>query len=350
MGTRKAPFAGDKYARHPITFIVAFIVVLALIGVAAWLVRQFAGNRLGANTQRGRMPRLAVIDAAAVDGRRRLVLVRRDNVEHLLMIGGPTDIVVEPNIVRAAPGRDQLPQRSNAAEPPRLAPMPDTSSWTDEAPRPELLDHPEPQMPEPPPRPRPSFADEVRRPAPALAERRNEPPLAGFPPEPILPPRPERESRPEPVPPRIARSEPPLMPRPPRQSEPVKVPPVRAERAAAPPPPPPVPQAPPVPPPPGCRRALERRARISPRCQRLEDALVVRAADGRPPGCAPIRPRRPAARRRTSAGPPGAARQGPPRKRPALKISETRWPRCSPFEAVFVRLRPSRVEFFSLLF
>ena len=57
------------------------------------------------------MPRLAVIDAAAVDGRRRLVLVRRDNVEHLLMIGGPTDIVVEPNIVRAMPGRDQMPQR-----------------------------------------------------------------------------------------------------------------------------------------------------------------------------------------------------------------------------------------------
>ncbi|BCA05614.1 hypothetical protein H12S4_65180 [Bradyrhizobium diazoefficiens] len=131
----------------PITFIVAFIVVLALIGVAAWLVRRFASSRLGANTQRGRMPRLAVIDAAAVDGRRRLVLVRRDNVEHLLMIGGPTDIVVEPNIVRAAPGRDQLPQRPNAAEPPRLAPMPDAGSWADEVPRPEMLDHPEPQMP-----------------------------------------------------------------------------------------------------------------------------------------------------------------------------------------------------------
>src|SRR6184192_641559 len=195
-----------------LTFLFAFIAVLALIGVAAWLVRRFANNRLGANTQRGRMPRLAVIDAAAVDGRRRLVLVRRDNVEHLLMIGGPTDIVVEPNIVRAAAGRDQLPQRPNAAEPPRLAPMPDTSGWADEAPRPELLDHPEPQMPEPPPRPaRPSFADEVRRPAPALAERRNEPPLAGFTSEPLAP-RPERELRPEPLPPRVARNEPPLMP------------------------------------------------------------------------------------------------------------------------------------------
>jgi hypothetical protein len=34
------------------------------------------------------------------------VLIRRDNVEHLLMIGGPTDVVVEPNIVRATGGRE----------------------------------------------------------------------------------------------------------------------------------------------------------------------------------------------------------------------------------------------------
>ncbi|MBR0777086.1 flagellar biosynthetic protein FliO [Bradyrhizobium diazoefficiens] len=282
----------------PITFIVAFIVVLALIGVAAWLVRRFANSRLGANTQRGRMPRLAVIDAAAVDGRRRLVLVRRDNVEHLLMIGGPTDIVVEPNIVRAAPGRDQLPQRQSPAEPPRLAPMPDTA-WADEAPRPEVLDHPEPQMPEPPPRPsRPSFADEVRRPAPALAERRSDP-LAGFTPEPVAP-RPEREPRPEPMPPRVARTEPPLMPRPPRQSEPVKVPPVRAERAAA-PPPPPVPQAPPVPPPaPAAPSSAEQN--LAEMAQRLEAALRRPAGETVAP---PVAPEPPAA-------PPRAARSEPP--------------------------------------
>lgn len=91
---------------QPLMFFFAFLAVLAMIGAAAWLVRRFAGNRLGAHTKSGRMPRLAVIDAAAVDGRRRLVLVRRDNVEHLLMIGGPSDIVVESNIVRANPARD----------------------------------------------------------------------------------------------------------------------------------------------------------------------------------------------------------------------------------------------------
>src|ERR1700737_3081522 len=142
-----------------LTFFFAFVAVLALIGVAAWLVRRFAGNPLGANTNRGRMPSLAVIDAGAVDGRRRLVLVRRDNIEHLLMIGGPSDIVVEPNIGRGTPGRDQIPPRPavSGAEPqPRLAPFPDTGSWTDgDGPRPdsrsEGFDHAEPQMPEPPP-------------------------------------------------------------------------------------------------------------------------------------------------------------------------------------------------------
>src|SRR5262247_1713446 len=112
-------------------FFIAFLIVLALIGLTAWLVRRFGASRLG-TTARGRQPRLAVIDAATVDGRRRLVLVRRDNIEHLLMIGGPTDIVVESNIVRATASRDQLPQRpSNVEPPPRIAPLPDASIWAE---------------------------------------------------------------------------------------------------------------------------------------------------------------------------------------------------------------------------
>src|SRR5947209_2585010 len=186
---------------QPIVFFFAFVVVLALIGAAAWLVRRFAGNRLGANPNRGRMPRLAVIDAAAVDGRRRLVLVRRDNIEHLLMIGGPTDIVVEANIVRAQAGRDQLPQRGGvgAEPPPRIAPLPD-AGWSDgDGARSEMFEPSEPQMPEPPHRPvRPSFADESRRAGPAASERRIDP-LAGLTPEQLGNPLGSRsEPRPEP--------------------------------------------------------------------------------------------------------------------------------------------------------
>jgi flagellar protein FliO/FliZ len=81
--------------------VLFVIVVLGLFALAFWLLRRFGGRRLGGGATRGRQPRLAVIDQATVDSRRRLVLIRRDKVEHLLIIGGPSDVVVEQNIVRA---------------------------------------------------------------------------------------------------------------------------------------------------------------------------------------------------------------------------------------------------------
>ncbi|RJF76634.1 flagellar biosynthetic protein FliO [Rhodopseudomonas palustris] len=234
---------------QPLMFFFAFLAVLAMIGAAAWLVRRFAGNRLGASTKSGRMPRLAVIDAAAVDGRRRLVLVRRDNIEHLLMIGGPSDIVVESNIVRAAPARDA--GRPGLGVEPRLT----TPDWDADA----GAEAQEPSLPELPPRPtRPSFADEPRRPGPpAMPARRASEfpapdPFAGLAPEPTVRPdaagrsEPRAEIRPEPrAETREPRLEPaprprpdPLMPRPPRPELPKA--PLRAER--------PIPPAPPAPP------------------------------------------------------------------------------------------------------
>ena len=318
-----------------LTFVLAFVVVLALIGLAAWLVRRFAGNRLGANTNRGRMPRLAVIDAAAVDGRRRLVLVRRDNVEHLLMIGGPTDIVVEPNIVRAIPGRDQMPPRAavgGSEPPPRAAPLPD-SSWNDgDGSRGDIFDHPEPQMPEPPPRTaRPSFVDEVRRPPPALSERRSDP-LAGFTPEPLgrqeplggrqeplggrqeplVPreplggrPEPRPELRPEPMPSRVTSRNEPMMPRQ-RPSDALKAPPVRAsERAAVPPPPPPAPSS-----------ADQNLAEMA---QRLEAALRRPAGE---PGDARV-------------GAPPVAPEPPPSRSGSLRGEQTAPPVVAPAKSGF---------------
>jgi flagellar protein FliO/FliZ len=287
-----------------ITFFFAFVAVLALIGGAAWLVRRFANNRLGANTARGRMPRLAVIDAAAVDGRRRLVLVRRDNIEHLLMIGGPSDIVVETNIVRAMPARDQIAQRPGAAEaPPRIAPLPDTA-WEGEPLRTDAFDHVEPVMPEPPPRPpRPSFADEARRrapmPPPPPMERPSDP-LAGFAPEPM-------GGRTEPLPPRLPRGEPmprgegmprsePMMPRPSRSTESPK--PVR-ERAIVPPPSPPPPA-----PPPAVSAADQNLAEMA---QRLEAAL--RRPAGGDNVAPPVQPEAPPARPSRNEAPPSAAPQ-----------------------------------------
>jgi flagellar protein FliO/FliZ len=284
-------------------FIFAFVFVLLLIGGAAWLVRRFAGNRLGSNTNRGRMPRLAVIDAAAVDGRRRLVLVRRDNIEHLLMIGGPTDIVVESNIVRAMPGRDQMPPRPAAGAEPqaRAAAMPDSGGWpAGDAPRSDMFDHVEPPAPEPPPPPRParpSFVDEVRRPVPPPApERRPEraertDPFAGFTAEPLGGrPEPRPELRGEPMPSRVTSRNEPVMPRPPsRPIEAPKPPPVRApERAAAPPPPP-------------AAALSSADQNLAEMAQRLEAALRRPAGDAGEPrvGAPPVAPEPPPGRTAT---------------------------------------------------
>lgn len=43
-------------------------------------------------------PRLGVSEQVMVDSRRKLVLVRRDDVEHLILTGGPVDVVIETGI------------------------------------------------------------------------------------------------------------------------------------------------------------------------------------------------------------------------------------------------------------
>jgi flagellar protein FliO/FliZ len=107
--------------------VLFVIVVLGLPALAFWLWRRFGGGRLGGGATRGRQPRLAVIDQATVDSRRRLVLIRRDNVEHLLIIGGPSDVVVEQNILPAA----TAPREASSAPSPALprAPVGEDSMW-----------------------------------------------------------------------------------------------------------------------------------------------------------------------------------------------------------------------------
>jgi len=67
-------------------------------------------------------PRLGVIEQASVDARRRLVLIRRDGVEHLIMTGGPVDVVIETGI-HASPG-EQAARIPAEASPPVFARQP----------------------------------------------------------------------------------------------------------------------------------------------------------------------------------------------------------------------------------
>lgn len=178
-------------------------VTWLIIGVIAVIVA-YAGFRvvrmLTSGTYiaggRNRRTRLAVLDAAAVDDRRRLVLVRRDDVEHLILIGGPTDVVVEQDIRL---GTRQ--PRAQAAEPARaIAPDPDHAF--------DAYDH----------------GDEALQPNP-------------------IPPAPPRQvpAAPQRQPSRAAE-------RPPVQRAPAASRPVNVEPAPSPAPTPPPPPAPPAPP------------------------------------------------------------------------------------------------------
>jgi len=101
---------------------IATLVLLAAVVVAgAWVYMNYFADRSSKSGffGSGREKRLAVIEQSAIDGRRRLVLIRRDGVEHLIMTGGPVDVVIETGIggseIRAA-------RRDGAdAEPPTLS-------------------------------------------------------------------------------------------------------------------------------------------------------------------------------------------------------------------------------------
>ena len=79
----------DTYWR----FLLALAFVVALIGVCAWLARRLGlAGRLATT---GGKRRLAIVEVLPLDGKRRLVLIKRDEVEHLVLLGHQSDLVIE---------------------------------------------------------------------------------------------------------------------------------------------------------------------------------------------------------------------------------------------------------------
>ena len=152
--------AGPDFATA-VLWTLAALILLIIVLVVVRLIRSMTFGTFVAGG-RNRKTRLAVMDAAAVDSHRRLVLVRRDDVEHLILIGGPSDVVVERDIRLGQPRRAAL-----------------TGDTRIEAPAPQR-----PKQPESTPAP--------RRPAPPTPSSKA--PAAAY------PQRPARETPPQPAP------------------------------------------------------------------------------------------------------------------------------------------------------
>ena len=216
-------------AANIVGFVLIFAIILCGIFVVLSIIRRFSGGTYVANG-RTRQLRLSVMDAAAVDSRRKLVLIRRDDVEHLLLIGGPTDVVVEQNIVmetrahaRVQPSRiepehiERFKQHevlaNEKAERPALSLQTPSADEKDEAIQiSSAIEAPTYRKPEPArEEPAPQVATAVRVPpqAPAVAPNPPQPPVEpksaqpvparpqprpapNYPPQPrtVLPPRP----------------------------------------------------------------------------------------------------------------------------------------------------------------
>lgn len=83
----------DELQFSYLKFVLALVVVLGLIALLT-----FAARRLGfarTTSVRSNRRRLAITEVMAIDARRRLVLLRRDNVEHLVLLGPTQDLLIE---------------------------------------------------------------------------------------------------------------------------------------------------------------------------------------------------------------------------------------------------------------
>lgn len=175
----------------PVLFWLAAAILLGLLFLAMhWLLRRAAFGTFPGSS-RNRKQRLAVVDVAAVDSRRRLLLIRRDDVEHLVMIGGPGDIVIEqgirkkpvdPRILPESPERpsERSAQVAPAVQPamppvagPAMEPAPVAAAKT-----PEISVAPEPPAASPR---RPSLMEPLR-------DTMHEPPMVE---KPVRPPQPQ---------------------------------------------------------------------------------------------------------------------------------------------------------------
>ena len=68
-------------------YLGALLLVLGLVGAAGLAARRFALPGMAANFLKPQAARrLAVVESLTVSPRQRLVLIRRDNVEHLVML------------------------------------------------------------------------------------------------------------------------------------------------------------------------------------------------------------------------------------------------------------------------
>ena len=102
-------------------FLLALLFVLGLIGGLTLLARRFAPRFMGLGLHvapRGTTRRLGVVETLQLDPRRRLILVRLDGREHLLLLGPERETIVESRAASADGAPPLMSSSATAVVPP----------------------------------------------------------------------------------------------------------------------------------------------------------------------------------------------------------------------------------------
>jgi flagellar protein FliO/FliZ len=78
------------------TMILALVFVLALMGLLAFVLKRLGLG--GPVAQMGNKKRLQLVEVLPLTAQHRAVLIKRDNVEHLVVLGPGGDTVVESGL------------------------------------------------------------------------------------------------------------------------------------------------------------------------------------------------------------------------------------------------------------
>ncbi|MDX2073553.1 MAG: flagellar biosynthetic protein FliO [Alphaproteobacteria bacterium] len=78
----------------PIRVLLSFVLVVALIGLSALAMRFVLRRNPGWALHKGG-GRLQIIESKMIDARRRLVLIKRDEQEHLLLLSPQSELLIE---------------------------------------------------------------------------------------------------------------------------------------------------------------------------------------------------------------------------------------------------------------
>lgn len=102
-------------------FLSAFVFVIALMLILGAVARRFSAQGGGFVTQ-AKTRRLNIVEQRIIDSKHRLVLVQRDDVEHLLLVGAENDLLVESNIKPKAKVKTKSVAKPKAASKAKATP------------------------------------------------------------------------------------------------------------------------------------------------------------------------------------------------------------------------------------